>query len=89
MILLTYGTRPEYIKIKPIINELKERNKPFKVLFTGQHENIANGYFDIRLKFETYTDHNRLDNIIANLMTLNDSAVFENISSVIDRKSVV
>jgi UDP-N-acetylglucosamine 2-epimerase (non-hydrolysing) len=92
MILLTYGTRPEYIKIKPIINELKERNTPFRVLFTGQHENIANGYFDIRLNFETYTNHNRLDNIIANLMTLNDSAVFENITAVMvqgDTTSVV
>ena len=47
-ILLTYGTRPEYIKIKPLIDELKLNKISFKVLFTGQHENISGGEYDYR-----------------------------------------
>lgn len=90
MILLVYGTRPEFIKIKPIINELKLRGKAFKILFTGQHENIANGEYDYKVKIEDLSDE-RLDNIFANLMTLN-SVIFDGITSVLvqgDTSSVV
>ena len=41
MILLSYGTRPEWIKIKPIIDVFIENNVPYKILFTGQHTQIA------------------------------------------------
>jgi UDP-N-acetylglucosamine 2-epimerase (non-hydrolysing) len=91
MILLTYGTRPEYIKIKPIIDELRKHNTPFKVLFTGQHETLVNGYYDIKLNLEEFNHENRLDNIIANLMTLK-SDIFEDVTSVLvqgDTTSVV
>jgi UDP-N-acetylglucosamine 2-epimerase (non-hydrolysing) len=40
-ILVTYGTRPEYIKIKPLIEEMSRREIKYKTLFTGQHEDIA------------------------------------------------
>jgi UDP-N-acetylglucosamine 2-epimerase len=91
MILLTYGTRPEYIKIKPLMEEMKKQNIPFKVFFTGQHETLVDGYYDLKLDFEEYNHENRLDNIIANLMTLNYH-VFEDITSVLvqgDTTSVV
>lgn len=37
MILISYGTRPEIIKLFPIIKELEKRKIEFKTLFTGQH----------------------------------------------------
>lgn len=91
MILLTYGTRPEYIKILPIINEMRKREIPFRVFFTGQHETLVNGYYDVRLDIEEYNHENRLDNIMANLMSLNNH-VFEDIKAVLvqgDTTSVV
>ena len=45
MILVAYGTRPEIIKLFPIINELKARRLPFKTLFTGQQLDL---YEDVK-----------------------------------------
>jgi UDP-N-acetylglucosamine 2-epimerase len=36
MILVAYGTRPEIIKLFPVIHELLKQKIPFKTLFTGQ-----------------------------------------------------
>ena len=41
MILFAFGTRPEYLKINALVNEFKYRKLEYKVLFTGQHSNIA------------------------------------------------
>lgn len=90
MILLTYGTRPEYIKIKPLIKEFKNSNLPFKILFTGQHKDIANGEYDFKLEMADLSN-NRLDSVIANLMNLSDD-IFEGITHVLvqgDTTSVV
>ena len=90
MILLTYGTRPEYIKIKPLIKEFKNKNIFFKVLFTGQHEDIVNGDYDFKLVMSKLSN-NRLDSVISNLMTLCDD-IFEGVTHVIvqgDTTSVV
>tara|TARA_R110002020_G_scaffold142235_2_gene314356 strand:+ start:21279 stop:22289 length:1011 start_codon:yes stop_codon:yes gene_type:complete len=56
MILLSYGTRPEWIKLKPIVDKLQ---LPHRILFTGQHEDLAQGEYDFRLKFPEC--ENRLD----------------------------
>jgi len=45
MILVAYGTRPEIIKLFPIINELKVQRLPFKTLFTGQQLDL---YEDVK-----------------------------------------
>jgi len=45
MILVAYGTRPEIIKLFPIINELKIQRLPFKTLFTGQQQDL---YEDVK-----------------------------------------
>ena len=45
MILVAYGTRPEIIKLFPIINELKVQRLPFKTLFTGQQRDL---YEDVK-----------------------------------------
>ena len=40
MFLICYGTRPELIKLIPLIQIFKTNNITFKTLFSGQHENI-------------------------------------------------
>jgi UDP-N-acetylglucosamine 2-epimerase (non-hydrolysing) len=45
MILVAFGTRPEIIKLFPIINELTAQNLPFTTLFSGQQLDL---YEDVR-----------------------------------------
>jgi UDP-N-acetylglucosamine 2-epimerase (non-hydrolysing) len=78
MILLSYGTRPEWIKIKPLIYKLNQGKLPYKILFTGQHENIADGWFDILIKIKNKI--NRLNSIITSIC---DNINFDNITSVL------
>jgi UDP-N-acetylglucosamine 2-epimerase (non-hydrolysing) len=45
MILVAYGTRPEIIKLFPVIRELAVQGLPFRTFFTGQHRDL---YRDVR-----------------------------------------
>lgn len=65
MILICFGTRPEWLKIKPIIN-LLDRNK-YKLLFTGQHPDLLK---DINVDYSiTIGDSaNRLDQLIVDCL---------------------
>lgn len=36
-IIIAMGTRPEIVKMAPIIRELMHRDKPFKIVYSGQH----------------------------------------------------
>ena len=40
-ILVAYGTRPEWLKIKPLIMKFLEYGIEFECLFTGQHKDIV------------------------------------------------
>ncbi|MEM1120926.1 MAG: UDP-N-acetylglucosamine 2-epimerase (non-hydrolyzing) [Bacteroidota bacterium] len=40
MIIICYGTRPEVIKLAPVIREIKAQNLPCKTVFTGQHKEL-------------------------------------------------
>ncbi len=89
MILITFGTRPEYIKVKPLIETFRGRI-PYKTLFTGQHQDIAPKKADFKLKMVDYPG-NRLDSVIKNCLSIPDEC-FENITHVIvqgDTSSVV
>jgi len=66
MILFAYGTRPEYIKIKPILYKLDQNNIKYKILFTGQHSDIAKFGYDYSIHIED--GENRLDSIIQSSM---------------------
>ena len=46
-ILLSYGTRPEIIKLSPVIRELDNRGVQFKTLFTGQHRELYDDVKDL------------------------------------------
>jgi len=69
MILLTYGTRPEYIKIKPLIIEMGKRKIPFKTLFTGQHKDIVPKDADYNLEMLD-SGGNRLDSVMKNCLSI-------------------
>lgn len=45
MILVAYGTRPEIIKLFPVVRELQGKGVPFKTLFTGQQTDL---YADVK-----------------------------------------
>jgi UDP-N-acetylglucosamine 2-epimerase (non-hydrolysing) len=63
MILLCFGTRPEWLKIKPLLSHLKN----FKLLFTGQHEDLLSEVkADYRINIQYGV--NRLDDIISSCL---------------------
>lgn len=70
MLLIAYGTRPEWIKIKPVIDAI-EGVIPYKILFTGQHTSLvddeAKNYETISLDIEDVCDM-RLDSIVASIL---------------------
>lgn len=69
MILIAYGTRPEKIKIDPLI-KLLPREK-YKTVFTGQHSNLLeNCEFDYKLEIEN--GDNRLDSIVRSCLNSKD-----------------
>jgi len=71
MLLICYGTRPEYIKMLPIIENCKGQLK-YKTLFTGQHQDLVKTPSDLNLKISK--GKNRLDAIVSSVM---DSIDFE------------
>jgi len=72
MILLAYGTRPEYIKIKPLIDIFDKEGFPYKTLFTGQHKDLLKEQVvDYQIDIPE-DNNNRLDNIIKSTMNVFD-----------------
>ena len=66
MILVCFGTRPEYIKIKPLLEEMNDQ-VPYETLFTGQHTDLLKDVnFDHKLKI--YDGKNRLDSIFCSIL---------------------
>ncbi len=45
MYLICFGTRPELIKLIPLINMFKQKNILYKTLFSGQHENLIEDFY--------------------------------------------
>lgn len=79
MLLITYGTRPEWIKIKPIIDLLDLQNLSYKLLFTGQHNTLVKEKYDKKLVIIT-KGGNRLDSIFSSI--LGDDSIFDGIDRV-------
>jgi len=63
MILLCFGTRPEWLKIKPLIKVLDD----YQLLFTGQHPDLLK---DLKVDYKiTIKDNpNRLDQLISDCL---------------------
>jgi UDP-N-acetylglucosamine 2-epimerase len=91
MILITYGTRPEYIKVKPLIDEMKQRFIAHKVLFTGQHKDIAPKDADFIWEMIMDAEENRLNSVIKNCLSIPEY-VFDGVTHILvqgDTTSVV
>tara|TARA_B100000085_G_scaffold123031_1_gene111996 strand:- start:6129 stop:7115 length:987 start_codon:yes stop_codon:yes gene_type:complete len=80
MILISFGTRPEYIKIKPLIDSFKERI-PYRLLFTGQHVDLLSNIDEDVHKLTIEDGSNRLDSIVSSVM--NNDSIFEGIDAVL------
>lgn len=78
MILISYGTRPEFIKIKPLIEEFKKNNLSFKTVFTGQQNDLTYKNADYLLNIKD--GFNRLDSIFQSI--LNNDNIFDDVNYV-------
>lgn len=76
MILIAFGTRPEWIKIKPVIDRIQGK-VPFRLLFTGQHTSLIDksieNYEHDSIKMENdllsrIDCNNRLDEIVSSIL---------------------
>jgi UDP-N-acetylglucosamine 2-epimerase (non-hydrolysing) len=77
-LLICFGTRPEYIKVKSLIENFPN----VKTCFTGQHiDLLQNIMVDHKIIIDNDLSENRLNNIIANI--LKHSHIFENIDYVL------
>jgi len=66
MILVCFGTRPEWLKIKPVL-DLLDRGE-YKLLFTGQHTSLVDSVdFDYTIYVGTSAD--RLNQVIADCLS--------------------
>ena len=82
MILLSFGTRPEWIKIKPLLKKF-DGHIPYKLLFTGQHTDLLsdiNSHGPV-ITLDIIEGKNRLDSIVQSIM--NCDHVFDGVSAVL------
>ena len=78
IILICFGTRPEYIKVKSLIDNLPN----IKTCFTGQHPDLLkNINADYNLTMDLNISNNRLNNIFANILA--NTHIFKDIEYVL------
>jgi UDP-N-acetylglucosamine 2-epimerase (non-hydrolysing) len=84
MILICFGTRPEYIKLKPLMDKLDQLSKgntmSYKTLFTGQHKDLVKHKANYNIEIKN--GNNRLDAVVSSIMNGIDFKA-EGISAVI------
>ena len=81
MILIAFGTRPEFIKLQPLMKKM-DGVIEYKTLFTGQHVDLVKcDHVDQRINISSSAtgNDNRLDSIVSSIMNNID---FRGISSV-------
>jgi UDP-N-acetylglucosamine 2-epimerase (non-hydrolysing) len=77
-ILICFGTRPEFIKVKSLINNLGN----VKTCFTGQHSDLLKDVnVDYKLELKQNISNNRLNNIFSNILSFDN--IFNNIDYVL------
>lgn len=78
-ILICIGTRPEHIKIKPLLKEFKKNNILYKICFTGQHEDLCKDVErDFTLEYSKITN-NRLNDITSTVLTFSPNENFTHV----------
>ena len=82
-ILICYGTRPEHIKIKPLLNKFKESNISFRTLNVRQHENLVKDEADhVVFLRDASISKNRLDLILSTVADIEEGC-FNDITHVL------
>jgi UDP-N-acetylglucosamine 2-epimerase (non-hydrolysing) len=77
-LLICFGTRPEYIKVKSLIENMTN----VKTCFTGQHVDLLKGiYVNYNIKINDNDCKNRLNSIICEIMK--HSEIFDDIDHVL------
>ena len=68
---IIFGTRPEYLKLKCLMDEFKNRQITYQVIYVSQHENIDEimDISFIKLQIEKTTP-DRLSNIGSEILDL-------------------
>ncbi len=64
-ILICFGTRPELLKIQPILDILGKDK--YTLLFTGQHQDLLSG-LDVKYSVNIHDSQNRLDSIVSDCL---------------------
>ena len=83
MILISFGTRPEYIKIKPLLTAMNGVID-YKLLFTGQHEDLLKHIEGDNIeRMRIGESKNRLDAIVSSILSQERSPSFENVTHVL------
>ena len=83
MILVAFGTRPEWIKIKPVLEQFRRGQIAYKIISTGQHCDII----DKSVKHHNIEylnipeQHNRLDDIVKAVID-NGDTIYEGVKHV-------
>ncbi len=80
MMLICFGTRPEYIKIKPLLGVF-DGNIKYNLLFTGQHTDLLKNLPEDTRRLKILDGPNRLDSIVQSI--LNQEELFEEVTSVL------
>ena len=68
-ILITYGTRPEIIKLNPVVLELDKRGLSFKTVFTGQHQELYDDVKDLLPKPDYHLSIMQENQTLTNIMS--------------------
>lgn len=76
MILVCIGTRPEYLKIRPLVNLFRENDIEFKTLFTGQHTDLLDDVsFDYRIDLQIEQQVSRLNGLFYEIVRKSDPII--------------
>lgn len=81
MMLICFGTRPEYVKIKPVISAI-DGHIPYRLLFTGQHTDLLSKIDEPVERLTIQPGDNRLDAIVSSLMNTTPD-IFSGVTSVL------
>lgn len=88
MYLICFGTRPELIKLIPIIQKFKEKNIPFKTLFSGQHENLIKDFYkyvdEPNFIFTNIMEHGQTLNELSSKILLKSNSLFKENQGIFD-----
>ena len=88
MYLICYGTRPELLKLIPLVNKMKMEKKEYKVLFSGQHKDLIKDFehlINTDLILEDIMEHNQTLNKLVSKILIKMDEIFEknNIENII------